>query len=117
MPEPRRVQLVSTTPEHCPGRPCQFHGRVPDGVVYVGRAMPGLTASPLANPYKGADAAHRYRLRLLAEPGLLEVADELIGDADVACWCRPEADCHGDHILELLAGYREPYDEDPGGPA
>ena len=28
-----------------------FHGRIPDGAVYVGRAAPGLRRSPYANPY------------------------------------------------------------------
>ncbi|MGW4426091.1 hypothetical protein, partial [Streptosporangium sp. NPDC004631] len=28
-----------------------FHGRVPAGAVYVGRAAPGLKASPYANPH------------------------------------------------------------------
>lgn len=113
MPEPRRVQLVSTSPEHCPGKPCRWHGAAPAGVVYVGRSAPDLAASPLANPYKGPGAADRYRTRLLAEPGLLDLADRLIGDADIACWCGPGDDCHGDAILELLAGHREPHDE-PG---
>ena len=29
-----------------------FHGRIPDGAVYVGRAAPGLSASPYANPHR-----------------------------------------------------------------
>jgi hypothetical protein len=28
-----------------------YHGQVPDGAVYVGRAAPGLRRSPYANPY------------------------------------------------------------------
>jgi hypothetical protein len=28
-----------------------FHGQVPDGAVYVGRAAPGLPRSPYANPF------------------------------------------------------------------
>lgn len=115
MPEPRRVQLVSRNTEHCPDRPCIFHGVVPDGAVYIGRRAGGLPESPAANPFRGPDAADRYRVKLLCSPGLLAAVDEYVGDADVACWCRPDVDCHGDHLLELLAGYRESRDEDPEG--
>jgi len=33
-----------------------FHGRVPDGAVYVGRAARGLTVSPYANRHRAATA-------------------------------------------------------------
>jgi hypothetical protein len=31
-----------------------FHGLVPDGAVYVGRAAPGLKRSRYANPFRAA---------------------------------------------------------------
>jgi len=36
-----------------------FHGRVPEGATYVGRAAPGLTASPYANPFKVKEPIER----------------------------------------------------------
>ena len=44
-----------------------FHGQVPDGAVYVGRAAPGLRKSPYANPfpvktYGLAESLRHYRL-------------------------------------------------------
>jgi hypothetical protein len=49
-----------------------FHGQIPDGAVYVGRAAPGLRRSLYANPFKigrdAADAAEAVQLyRLHAE--------------------------------------------------
>jgi hypothetical protein len=38
---PRRVKVTRDL----------FHGHIPDGAVYVGRAAPGLRKSPYANPY------------------------------------------------------------------
>lgn len=38
---PRRVKVTGD----------RFHGHVPDGAVYVGRAAPGLRASKYANPF------------------------------------------------------------------
>jgi Domain of unknown function (DUF4326) len=36
-----------------------FHGRVPEGSVYLGRAAPGLPASPYANPFKVKEPVDR----------------------------------------------------------
>jgi hypothetical protein len=36
-----------------------FHGRIPAGAVYVGRAAPGLPASPYANPFKAGEPIAR----------------------------------------------------------
>ncbi len=113
MPSPRRVPLISSDPTHCRRSPCMFHGRIPEGAYYVGRKMPGLDASPYANPYKGDGAAERYRVKLLAEPALVEAAAYDIGDRDVACWCPVSADCHGDALLELIAALREAHDAEP----
>jgi hypothetical protein len=46
-----------------------FHGQVPIGAVYVGRAAPGLRKSPYANPfpvktYGLAESLLRYRLHI-----------------------------------------------------
>ncbi len=93
-----------------------FHGRVPDGAVYVGRAAPGLPASPYANPHKVGDcrcgqrhdpddAVAAYHAHLAGHPELLATARaELVG-RDLACWCRTDPSsppCHADVLLGLL---------------
>jgi hypothetical protein len=56
-----------------------FHGRVPDGAVYVGRSAPGLKASPYRNDYLVrvhglAEASRLYLEHLASRPDLLEGA-------------------------------------------
>jgi hypothetical protein len=79
--------------------------------VYVGRTMPGLKGSPLANPFKiGRDGSReqviqRYRLWLWEQikGGNAEVIAELkriaLEQADVVCWCSP-LPCHGDVVIK-----------------
>ena len=83
-----------------------FHGRVPDGAVYVGRAAPGLPGSPFANPftvreYGAAEAVSRYRGRLLSSPWLLAEMRRDLAGRDLACWCPPGQACHADVLLDL----------------
>jgi hypothetical protein len=50
---------------------CRDHGRrPPPGAVYIGRAMPGIAESPLANPYTAAPKTKRKRTR---DPWTVEV--------------------------------------------
>ncbi|RCG29127.1 DUF4326 domain-containing protein [Sphaerisporangium album] len=103
-----------------------FHGRVPDSALYVGRAAPGLPASPYANPHSTspngcracggqvhttAEAVELYRARLRARPELVEQARRELAGRDLACWCRLPADwwaepdlCHGAVLLDVVAG-------------
>jgi hypothetical protein len=87
-----------------------FHGRVPEGAVYVGRQAPGLRRSPFANPYpaKGPgrdEAVRRYRAYLRTRPDLVAAIRAEIGPTrDVACWCRVGEPCHGDVVLAVAAG-------------
>jgi hypothetical protein len=88
-----------------------FHGVVPEGAVYVGRAAPGLPASPYANPFPvktyGLDESLRcYALFLDGYPNLVERAVEEIGDSDMACWCKPGARCHGDLLRAAMDAAR-----------
>jgi hypothetical protein len=93
-----------------------FHGRVPDGAIYIGRAAPGLAASKYANPFKvkvyGAEAAvEMYRQHLDAHPELAEAARQDLADRDAACWCpEPAAGepdlCHGRPLLDAVAAPR-----------
>jgi hypothetical protein len=91
-----------------------FHARVPEGAVYVGRAAPGLPASPYANPYRAgiygaATAVELYRAYLAARPRLAEAARLELAGRDLACWCKLPAagepdHCHAAVLLELANG-------------
>lgn len=107
MADPRRVRVLGDL----------YHGRVPDGAVYIGRQAPGLPRSPYANPHtvgaKGCRACGgRVHTRDEAvalyagglTPELVERARREIGDADVACWCRVGDACHGDPLLVAMRG-------------
>jgi Domain of unknown function (DUF4326) len=94
---PRRVQVEGDL----------FHGRVPDGAVYVGRQAPGLKRSRFANPFaiKGRDRAEAlrlYREHLATHPELAAAARSELAGRDVACWCKPSDPCHADVLLDLV---------------
>jgi len=83
-----------------------YHGRIPEGAVYVGRAGPGLPGSRFANPHKvremGRDEAIRmYREHLAAHPELVAAARAELAGKTLACWCAPGQACHADVLLEL----------------
>ncbi|MGH3217885.1 MAG: DUF4326 domain-containing protein [Streptosporangiaceae bacterium] len=83
-----------------------FHGRVPEGAVYVGRAAPGLAASPYANPYPARTygpvaAVQLYREYLAGRPRLKEAARLELAGRDLACWCPSGQPCHADVLIEL----------------
>jgi Domain of unknown function (DUF4326) len=93
-----------------------FHGQVPAGAVYVGRAAPGLRRSRWANPHpvRGtcracgsehdqAGAVHAYAADLAARPDLAAAAVDELGGRDLACWCRT-GPCHADVLLAVAAG-------------
>lgn len=97
---PRRVKVT--------GGP--FHGRVPDGAVYVGRAAPGLPASPYRNPYPVkrhgmAESRRLYLAHLRERLDLLASVREQLRGRDLACWCPLDAAwCHADDLLNLANG-------------
>jgi hypothetical protein len=83
-----------------------YHGRVPEGAVYVGRAAPGLPASPFANPFAvkqhgRAEAIRLYREYLLGDPELVAQARRDLAGRDLACWCRDDQQCHADILLGI----------------
>lgn len=94
---PRRVRVVGGL----------YHGRIPDGAVYVGRAAPGLPASPYANPYPvkeyGLDRCRDlFRQHVADSPLLVAAARAELGGKDLACWCPDNAPwCHADEWLAL----------------
>ncbi len=102
-----------------------FHGRVPEGAVYVGRAAPGLKASEYANPYRighrTTDPATGYetiplnRSDVVALYAALLVARERTAPQwvaelraalqgwNLACWCKPAEPCHADVLLDFAS--------------
>lgn len=87
-----------------------FHGQVPDGAVYVGRAAPGLPASRFRNPYPVrthslTESRRLFNTHLLANPELVEQARRELAGKDLACWCPLDAEwCHGDDWLIVVNG-------------
>jgi Domain of unknown function (DUF4326) len=81
-----------------------FHGRIPDGAVYVGRQAPGLRRSPYANPYPVktyglAESLLRYRLHI--EGFDMATLERDLAGKDLACWCPLDQPCHAVVLLEL----------------
>lgn len=97
MTAPRRVKVTGDL----------FHGRVPDGAVYVGRAAPGLRRSPFANPFTVREhgtataAVDAYRQWLSGQPDLTARARAELTGRDLACWCPPGQPCHADVLLHI----------------
>lgn len=86
-----------------------FHGRVPEGAVYVGRAAPGLPANPWHNPFSVRDrgrekALELYRAYLNANPQIIARARVELAGRDLACWCALDQPCHADELLKRLEG-------------
>lgn len=84
-----------------------FHGRVPAGAVYVGRAAHGLPRSRYANPYpvRGfglEQSLQHYRRYLEQHPEVVESARRDLAGCDLACWCPLDKPCHADILLEIL---------------
>jgi Domain of unknown function (DUF4326) len=84
-----------------------FHGKVPAGAKYIGRQMPGLKGSPYANPfsvrkYGRTGALERFRAWVLTQAELIEQARRDLAGCDLACWCGPDAECHGDYWITIL---------------
>lgn len=98
-----------------------FHGEVPVGAVYIGRQAPLLGRSKWANPFKAGkttpvnwaapfggvrvrDVAHAielYRQLVDASPSYRAEARAELAGRDLACWCKPDQPCHGDHLLTI----------------
>jgi hypothetical protein len=97
-----------------------FHGRIPEGAIYIGRAAPGLRQSRWANPHRvgwckvcdlehdQAGAVDAYA-RDLSPEQIAAARAELAGH-DLACWCRT-GPCHVD-ILLAVANSADPTGSD-----
>jgi hypothetical protein len=93
-----------TTPSRVKVTGDLFHGQVPGGAVYVGRAAPGLRRSPYANPYPvktyGLDESLRLYRSYAAGFDAAALRRDLAGH-DLACWCPLDQPCHADVLLEI----------------
>lgn len=87
--------------------------RVPPGAVYVGRAAPGLPASPYANPYTvrahgAAEACRLYLEHVASRPGVAAGIVRDLAGRDLACWCplpaagEPDL-CHAAALLVIAS--------------
>lgn len=110
-----------------------FHGRIPDGAVYVGRATPGLPRSRYCNPFRLGqpvtdpvlanatvggvplrrggfveDRQHAVDLFAFWVMAKVPFTEEQIradlGGRDLACWCPTGLACHADFLLTLANG-------------
>lgn len=119
--QPRRVRPAPGAP----GILVAHLGAAPKPYVYVGRAMKGIPASPLGNPFRPnpegnaielfrkwlrdayrADLAGRATLAQSEAAAELRRLAELFreeGRLTLACWCSPEP-CHADVIAEAVIG-------------
>lgn len=84
--------------------------RVPEGAVYIGRAMPNIPASKFQNPFKmyneiqRDEVCEKYAQHLWNQikSGEVSIADLLELDGkDLVCWCAP-ARCHGHTLLKAI---------------
>ncbi|MFI6603838.1 DUF4326 domain-containing protein [Nonomuraea sp. NPDC050536] len=85
-----------------------FHGHIPAGAIYIGRACPGLPRSRYHNPfpvkkYGRSGALERFRRYVDEHPELVEMARRELAGYDLACWCGLKDACHGDTWLDVLA--------------
>ncbi|RVX45743.1 uncharacterized protein DUF4326 [Nonomuraea polychroma] len=106
---PRRVKVEGD----------MYHGRVPEGAIYVGRAAPGLKASPYNSPHsvrregcracggrvhERSEVIELYRVHLREHPELVEQARRELAGKDLGCWCPADQPCHADVLLAVVAG-------------
>lgn len=112
-----------------------FHGRIPAGAVYVGRAAVGLPRSRWANPFRvgaptpatvrfggrvwsvnpalvgrvpeDAGTAVLWYASLVEQSGLHDTIRAELGGRDLACWCRIGTPCHRNILLIAANGAPE----------
>lgn len=72
---------------------------MPEGVVYVGRP------TRWGNPFgKDAESLASYRKWIALMLKQSTDALDLLRGKDLACWCKEDALCHADILLELANG-------------
>ncbi|TYK45189.1 DUF4326 domain-containing protein [Actinomadura decatromicini] len=101
-----------------------FHGSVPVGAVYVGRAAPGLRQSPFRNQHRVGkpcrecggevhtlrEALDLFEEDFLGDETLLTRARAELAGWDLACWCRLPEPGEPDlcHAALMLGPVNEP---------
>ncbi len=121
------VPRVRPAPD-APGITVAHLGAATKPYVYVGRAMQGIPASPLGNPFRNNGAIGFFRewlrdaykavaggVAILAQAEAVAELHRLTaiyretGALTLACWCAP-APCHADEIARAIIGIceREP---------
>jgi len=89
---PRRIQLSRAK-----------GWRKPEGAVVVAR--PTRWGNPfLVAEHGRAEAVQLYREWLAGRAGLLAAARSELAGRDLACWCRPDEECHADVLLAVANG-------------
>lgn len=95
---------------------------IPEGAVYIGRQMPGLTGSKFANPFKITEEEPRdvvitkYKIWLWQQikTGKITLEDLLeLENKNLVCFCKQEGKevaCHGDVLLSAVSWARKKFD-------
>jgi hypothetical protein len=89
---PRRIQLSRAK-----------GWRKPEGAVVVARPTRWGNPFPVAE-HGRAEAVQLYREWLAGRPDLLAAARSELAGRDLACWCRPDEECHADVLLAVANG-------------
>jgi len=79
--------------------------RKPPGAVVVARPTRWGNPFPVAE-HGRAEAVRLYREWLAAQPELIAAAQRELLGRDLACWCRPDEECHADVLLAVANGPR-----------
>lgn len=76
--------------------------RMPPNTVYVGRGSPWGNPFPIsqANSRTVSLAAYRGYLEMILAKDPQRLLP--LKGKDLACWCKPDEDCHADIIIEKL---------------
>ena len=76
------------------GRPTVYGNRYRVGAHHGGRVLDAVSAIEL------------YRTDFYNDPELMERARRELSDKNLSCWCRLDAPCHVEVLLEFLAANR-----------
>jgi hypothetical protein len=75
--------------------------KMPPNTVYVGR--PNCWGNPfvIVPGISAAEAVKRYRESVTMRAGTVARIQNHLRGKDLACWCRLDAPCHADVLLEI----------------
>lgn len=80
--------------------------RMPEGAVYVGRPTKWGNPFPIIDYHDPNDRRASVAMfkMWLYHPDRTKLREQVISELrgkDLACWCRPNQECHADVLLEL----------------